>query len=483
MSTAPTPSQVLAAVKNGSYPLKHVQDVSMLYIHHYLLLTQPALTIADRTATALAALPEKWNHSPNMVFLRYGVSNGEGGKGLLTLRFGKKENGGMDLHLKSTLATATKSIKVKSTFTKTQLGGGLTNSGGLDVDQLVATSPAIIGDLTATLSEILDFFHLATTATATTTPSTTTTPQTTTTATTTTAPVKVDYFLHARDESIPLPQQPQPLSSSSTTTATTTTTTASRLQINSHTTVPIITASGMPGDHIIGDSKGFTPTQPINPATAKPTLDEPPQPLVIKVPQVERGLNLPTDYQPQENDPQPPFQQQHNNEHQKSELKVNPPPSTLPAGTGPQLLPPTATSPTPGSRPTPNNPTMPFDPYSGEMNPGRMTDRGFRGGMGLPFADDPFQGGNLMGPGQFGPGGGGFRGGPGPAGGGFGGGGPDGFMPPPGGARFDPFGPVPGMGGLNNDHLRRPGPQDPRNGRGGNNGINGPNNGNFNGYF
>lgn len=486
-----TPVELLAQVKDGNYTLKHIQDISMLYIHHYLLSLN--FTMCDAQGTALQTLPPTWNTSPNMVFLRYTRN----GSGVITCKFGRKENGTMDMQLKSPTtapsasssssvtplpASISKTFKFK-TFSKEQFAGVVNSTSQINgIEQIVANASAVVHDLGTNLGLMVELLEGNGV-----TPSVIATPAPVTTTTTTATETKpsqqpAQYFLQHNVEITPAqtPAHDEPMMARSPhgnnpmskTTNTTTTTAASPL--------PITTTASIK-NHIIGDPASSLSPQTTSPQQQKQSAT--PQPIELVLPTINKGFSLPTDDDQKEQQKSLPSSSSStsmtHDEHRAAAVKA----PTLPTS---PILPNNGNKNDTPHRPDPFNPLqqqsqppgqapLPFDPYSGQINPGQMTDRGFRSGDPGAFNggyNDPFQGGNLMGPGQFRSGGGGNNGplGSPP--------GAPGSFPPPHGARFDPYGPGPGMGDPNNDHLRRPGnnPQPPRRG-------NGPNNGNFNGYL
>jgi hypothetical protein len=456
--TTITPKIIFGQIQQQNYSIKHVQDVSMLVYHHIMMLHN--MIVCDSTHTPIPSLPSTWNNGPNVVFLRYCYHDGDAKYDIVT-KFGKKENGTIDCNFK---ATGPNDLNVKKTFniktlTINHLGGHANNTNALDVDMLSQNPDCvkIFNEILQTVQTSFELMKLDHTKASGHTASisnetgvahsTNTPPVHNKTEQSSSVQTQPRYFMHTPLETPTQHQSDNPHHGSSP-------------------SIPTMSASTLPINPVIHEDR--TPSQDHHHNNHNHNHNQqqqhqnPSANASITLPKLDTGIKLPGE----------PKSATISTSNHPSSTSLNKPQIELPPTTiqdskpnstqhNPPIQPPNPiihpNSPQPTTQPHPQQPGPVFDPYTGQM-----TDRGFNGpndarlGGGLggaPTFNDPFQGGNLMGPDQLRqfPHG---NNGPAPRGGnGF----PPGSRGPPGpNARFDPFGPLPGMGDPDNDQLKKP---------------------------
>lgn len=510
-----TPFDILEKIHAAQHSLKYIQDVSIL-VFHYISIENFHLNLYDLQTKSIIALPTTWNSAASTVFLRYvstpttissflGETKIPSGLEInITFKFARKDNGTMDIHVKTgtnvmgtdgqpvSISSQSKTIKI-STLDRAHLkndtnGGILKNTSELVLDNFIPTSNMsdcgdhnfknikllqnIFDTFTSTIHAHLDtiysFFTNNSDSTFTLTSSilqnaqkTETPAQTAQSSTSSTEHPKAStYFVPIIGSHPPTPSPTQTPSI--------------------HTDSFVLKTSIAPSDSL--------PTMSSNNRSS----NDHPKEQHLNLPTTEKGLNLPQDSKTQSTTTTTSDRHQilhpasasasttstNNPSHSQQPSKQDIEDHIHPKLSG------TASHQPHSSRPPINNdpPGLSFDPATNHIP---MTDKGpallppGQPSTSSSSTHDPFQGGNLMGPGQVQ----GMYPGNNP------GGNPQNFptapgfehFPPNHRPRFDPYDPFPSSGEPDNDHLRLP-----RNGPNGN--FGGPNSGrgtgpDFNGSF
>lgn len=423
---------ILREFQRADIRFANVQDMTMAIVH--IILLHLGFSLFDAAnETVLESLPENWYNKPNMVTLRYMLSE-KGIDRFVILRFQRTQSGqGLDCTVRS-------SDKQNDTISRT-------NAETVHLTLMPAHSTPIsssnqITDQYAQSDSALDAFQSI-----------------------------FDWF---RQSPLILfhPQSvEQPAAISATPPTTTPSSSAAAIKLNSHPSQPVV------------DAMTPAPVETDSDIVRRPHISNP-----CQGPRVLTASFTPHGGQPQKptsmSQTTAPSVRSHHDDHPARQTATNIE-SQRPYEAAIAERPHTMVSfvhphgedqqggdennrgahSTPSLRPNP--PGLDFDPATtnprGGLSPA-ITDAGFRDPRGSASHNpringDPFDGGSLMGPDQL-------RGH---------------FNPPPSGTapfnpmqppgfegmrpgfqpRFDPYGPMPGLGEPNNDHLRMPGPNGP----------------------
>eukprot|EP00461_Guttulinopsis_vulgaris_P003043 UN03044 len=352
---------VLDALITADYPVKNAQDITLLYVHHLLMYKYKSFSLYDHnTKQSISNLSHTWLTSPNVVFIRYIA---EGIK--FVCKFGRKANQTLDFNVRFTLPGAEDSSSKSTSIPSLNIKQyeSIKNTAVLNKDELLNNQQDILFKINNTLLPIFQTII-------------DTQPATNTASDVNTA-TEVQKVVNTNDNNNNQ-QTETPL----------------QVAVCYRAPVPVITvpAPMMATAQLpcvsdpLGPNLGANDTQQqkqiIDQITNSHIPNEKQQPIQLNLPQTDPGLILPTD------------KTNNKTNNIRNEIKVE---SELEPGFVNQphhkLISSEHISPQVRKEPPTTN------IISNDPGPLSITDKGIVGNGKIN--DDPFQGGNLMGPGQL----------------------------------------------------------------------------------